>query len=115
MNCCLDHLRHTHRFQPRPLADAEACLASDVDIAEVIVEALEQSERHDALAWALERLPSDDRLLLHLRLSEGLPYERIAELLELKPSTVGTRLFRARARLHGLIVERMQEGAHDLR
>jgi RNA polymerase sigma-70 factor, ECF subfamily len=114
MNCCLDHLRHTHRFQPRPLADAEAWLASDVDIAEVIVEALDQSERHDALAWALERLPSEDRLLLHLRVSEGLPYERIAELLEVKPSTVGTRLFRARARLHGLIVERMQEGARDL-
>jgi RNA polymerase sigma-70 factor, ECF subfamily len=115
MNCCLDHLRHTRRFHARPLADADAWLASDVDVAEVIVEALEQSERHDALAWALERLPSDDRLLLHLRLSEGLAYERIAELLEVKPSTVGTRLFRARARLHGLIVERMQEGTRDLR
>jgi RNA polymerase sigma-70 factor, ECF subfamily len=115
MNCCLDHLRHTQRFHPRPLEETEASLASDVDVAEVIVEALEQSERHGALAWALERLPSDDRLLLHLRLGEGLPYERIAELLGVKSSTVGTRLFRARARLHGLIVERMQEGARDLR
>jgi len=115
MNCCLDQLRATHRFQPRPLAEAEAWLASDVDVADVIVDALEQTERHDALAWALERLPSDDRLVLHLRLSEGLPYERIAELLAVKPATVGTRLFRARARLHGLIVERIQEGAHDLR
>jgi RNA polymerase sigma-70 factor (ECF subfamily) len=115
MNCCLDQLRATHRYRPRPLAEAEAWLASDVDVAEVIVEAFEQSERHSALAWALEQLPSDDRLLLHLRLGEGLPYERIAELLGVKPSTVGTRLFRARARLHGLIVERMQEGARDLR
>jgi RNA polymerase sigma-70 factor (ECF subfamily) len=115
MNCSLDHIRHTRRFQPGPLADAEAWLAADVDVAEVIVEALEQSERRSALAWALERLPSDDRLLLHLRLGEGLRYERIAELLGVKPSTVGTRLFRARARLHGLIVERMHEGARDLR
>jgi RNA polymerase sigma-70 factor (ECF subfamily) len=115
MNCCLDHLRHAHRFHARPLAEADAWLASDVDVAEVTVEALEQSERHGALAWALERLPSDDRLLLHLRLGEGLPYERIAELLAVKPSTVGTCLFRARARLHGLIVEPMQEGARDLR
>jgi RNA polymerase sigma-70 factor (ECF subfamily) len=115
MNCCLDHLRRTHRFHPRPLAEADAWLASDMDVAEVIAEALEQSERHGALAWALERLPRDDRLLLHLRLGEGLPYERIAELLGVKSSTVGTRLYRARARLHGLIVERMQEGARDLR
>jgi len=115
MNCCLDHLRHTHRFQPRPLEDAEASLASDLDVAEVVVEALEQTERDAALAWALARLPSDDRLLLHLRLGEGLPYERIAELLGIKSSTVGTRLFRARARLHGLIGERLREGTRELR
>jgi RNA polymerase sigma-70 factor (ECF subfamily) len=115
MNCCLDQLRASHRFQPRPLAEADAWLASEVDVAEVIVESLDQSDRHGALVWALERLPSDDRLLLHLRLGEGLPYERIAELLGVKPATVGTRLFRARARLHGLIAERIQEGAHDLR
>lgn len=48
MNCCLDHLRHTHRFHARPLADADACLASDMDVAEVTVEALEESERSAA-------------------------------------------------------------------
>jgi RNA polymerase sigma-70 factor, ECF subfamily len=115
MNCCLDHLRHTHRVHPRPLDESDASFASDVDVAEVVVDALEQTERHDALAWALERLPSDDRLLLHLRLGERLPYDRIAELLGVKSSTVGTRLFRARARLHGLISARMAEGARDLR
>jgi RNA polymerase sigma-70 factor, ECF subfamily len=115
MNCCLDHLRRAHRFRPRPLDDADASLASDVDVAEVVIEALEQAERAHALAWALERLPSDDRLLLHLRLGERLPYERIAELLGVKSSTVGTRLFRARARLHRLIARRMEAGARDLR
>src|SRR5260370_143166 len=50
MNCSLDHLRHTQRFQPEPLADAEAWLAADVDVAEGIVEALAQSARRRALA-----------------------------------------------------------------
>jgi RNA polymerase sigma-70 factor (ECF subfamily) len=115
MNCCLDHLRRTQRFRPLPLDDVDTSLATDADVAEDVVEALQRSERHGALTWALERLPSDDRLVLHLRLGEGLSYEAIADLLGVKSSTVGTRLFRARARLHGLVTGRMREATHDVR
>ena len=115
MNCCLDHLRHTRRFQPLPLEAVEPSLPVDEDVGETVVEALDQAARRDALAWALERLPSEDRLLLHLRLREGLSYERMAELLEIQPATVGTRLFRVRARLHRLIVERLKEGTREVR
>ena len=115
MSCCLDQLRHTRRFQPLPLEAVEPSLPRDEDVGETVVEELDQAARRDALAWALERLPSEDRLLLHLRVREGLSYERMAELLEIQPATVGTRLFRVRARLHRLIVERLKEGTHEVR
>ena len=111
MNLCYDHLRRAERFRPLPLQEVESTLPSEDDLAETVEVEAEQTARRAALAWALERLPTDDRLLLHLRVGEELPYERIAELCELNPRTVGTRLFRARARLHALVVERLQEAA----
>ena len=37
------------------------------------------------LAWALERLPAEDWLVLHLRVGEGLGYGAIADLLGVQP------------------------------
>lgn len=115
MNCCLDHLRHTRRFQPLPLDAVESGCPVGEDVADTVVDALDQAARRGALAWALEHLPSEDRLLLHLRVGEGLSYERIAELLGTKPATVGTRLYRARMRLHELVIERLREASHEVR
>src|SRR5260370_8352947 len=114
MNCCLDHLRRTQRFRALQVDDADMSWATHADMAEDVVEALERSERHGALTWALERLPSDDRLVLHLRLGDGLSYEAIADLLGVKSSTVGTRLFRARAPLPGLLTARTWHAQHAL-
>ena len=114
-NCCLDHLRHTRRFQPLPLDAIDSSFPADEDVGETVVDALDQAARREALAWALDRVPSEDRLLLHLRVGEGLSYQRIAELLGTKPATVGTRLYRARSRLHQLVAERLKELSHELR
>jgi len=84
-------------------------------VAETVTEGDELSERRAALAWALERLPSEDRLILLLRTAEERSYEEIGALLGLNIKTVGTRLFRARARLHGLIQQRLGGRSDDLR
>jgi RNA polymerase sigma-70 factor (ECF subfamily) len=115
MNACFDELRRTRRFRPLPLRDVETTLAASEDVAEAVVEEAEQEARRHALEWAMERLPSEDRLLLHLRVSEDLGYDAIAELLAVKSTTVGTRLYRVRARLHALVVRRLAEGMHGVR
>ncbi len=114
INQCLDHLRRKARFHPVPLDDVEWAAGSDQDIAETIVEADERDRRREALAWALEQLPSEDRLILHLRVGEERSYEEISELLGINGRTVGTRLYRARVRPHHLITARLEHG-HDLR
>jgi RNA polymerase sigma factor (sigma-70 family) len=115
VNLCLDHLRRVGRFRPLPLDEVAPVVAGDCDVAELVESTLEQDARRDALAWALERLSSEDRLLLHLRVAEELSYEAIAELLGTNAVTVGTRLYRARARLHGLVMRRLEEGGRGLR
>ena len=114
INQCLDHLRRSARFRPLPLDDLEWAAGGDDDIAETVVEADERDRRREALAWALEQLPSEDRLILHLRVGEERSYEEIGALLGINSRTAGTRLYRARARLHHLITARLEHG-HDLR
>src|SRR3989442_1738610 len=72
-------------------------------MAERIVHLLDAQERHRAVAEAIQRLPGEDRHLLQLRVGEDLSYDEIGQLLAIEPSTVATRLFRARGRLRALM------------
>lgn len=114
MNLCLDHLRRSNRFQPVPLDDVESSLPSTDDVAEQVATAAELASRREALTWAIERTPTEDRLLLNLRVGENRSYESIAEILQINPITVGTRLYRARARLQ-LVDWRLEEVEHGVR
>src|SRR5947208_1522576 len=105
VNVCLDELRRSARFRPLPLEAVEWTLATDDEVDERVAEGEEQEERRAALAWALAELPSEDRLILSLRTGEERSYEEIGEVLGLNVRTVGTRLYRARARLHALVME----------
>jgi RNA polymerase sigma-70 factor (ECF subfamily) len=112
-NLCLDHLRQAGRFRTVPLEDD--ALIVDTSEAAGPADQAERRERAEALQWALDELPSEYRLILALRISEGLSYGEIAAQLGLSPTTVGTRLFRARERLRRLLAERLGEGSNDLR
>lgn len=114
VNLCLDELRRTARFRPLPLDD-DAWEDEAADPSDMIAQRDESLARREALAWALERLPSEERLLLHLRTIDERSYDEIAHTLGINARTVGTRLFRARARLRHLVSERMEEPAHDMR
>jgi RNA polymerase sigma-70 factor, ECF subfamily len=115
INACLDHQRRVSRFQSLPLDEAAWPADRCDDPAEQVADAAERADRRAALDWALARLPDEDRLLLHLRVGEERTYDEIAELLQLNSRTVGTRLYRARARLHRLIVQHLGGDGDDLR
>lgn len=112
-NLCLDHLRKAVRFRPLPLEDLAATVPGEDDVAEMVVGAAEREELRLALKRALAELPSEDRLLLAMRVGDQLSYAEIADLLSLNPSTVGTRLYRARARLHRLVSRYLKQDVED--
>ncbi len=56
---------------------------------------------------------AEDLALLALRVGEEWSYERIATELHLNIKTVGTRLFRARAKLHRLVSQQLRERGRD--
>ena len=68
---------------------------------------LEQSEDAELVREAMDELPVEFREILTLRHLEGLSYKEIADIAQLAPGTVMSRLARARARLKQGLVARI--------
>lgn len=66
-----------------------------------------QAEDRRLLLQALARLPADQQMLLELHYWEGLPAAELSVVFDVEPTTVRTRLHRARERLRGAI-ERLE-------
>src|SRR5438128_4880321 len=60
---------------------------------------LEHSENAELIKEAMDELPAEFCELLALRHQEGLSYKEIADIAQIPPGTVMTRLARARAKL----------------
>lgn len=60
---------------------------------------LEQKELEQAIDAAIQSLPENQRLAVSLRRHEDMPYEEIAEVLNMSLSAVKSLLFRARGEL----------------
>jgi len=65
--------------------------------------ALMSSEAREVIENAIAKLPEEQRVVLHLRLREGLTHEEIAKIVKAPPATVTSRLFLARKKLELLL------------
>ena len=68
---------------------------------------LEHSENAELIKEAMDELPTEFREILALRHQEGLSYKEIAELAQIPPGTVMSRLARARAKLREYLSARI--------
>ena len=65
--------------------------------------ALMSSEAREVIENAIAQLPEEQRVVLHLRLRDGLTHEEIAKIVKVPPATVTSRLFLARKKLERLL------------
>jgi len=70
---------------------------------------LEHSEDSDLIRQAMDELPAEFREILVLRHQEGLSYKEIADIVQIPPGTVMSRLARARAKLKEYLAARMSK------
>ena len=68
---------------------------------------LEQSEDAELIKVAMDELPAEFREILALRHQEGLSYKEIADIAQIPPGTVMSRLARARAKLKECLAARI--------
>ena len=77
--------------------DEEIHAASDESASPAII--LEHAEDAERVTKAMDELPAEFREILVLRHQEGLSYKEIADIAQIPPGTVMSRLARARAKL----------------
>lgn len=100
VNTAISRLR---RFSP-PQIEWEALERAPAPLADPEAAALRRLAE-DEIARALDQLSEGHRLVVVLRYYNGLSCEEIADLLDLPPGTVGSRLFNARQRLRALLAD----------
>jgi len=96
-NVCIDHLR---RLRWRRIF-----VPFTREHEQVSVEEPEEGSRTSAFEAALLQLPAEQREIIGLLRERDWSYEELAEITNSSVSAVGTRLFRARARLRKLLKE----------
>lgn len=97
----LEHLR-TKTRRESPIKPLESSIR---DLATGPSSSLRREESHDRLREALQSLPIDQQIALELRYWHGLEALEIAEIQQVTPATVRTRLHRARHSLMSLMGE----------
>jgi RNA polymerase sigma-70 factor (ECF subfamily) len=70
---------------------------------------LEHSEDAQVIKEAMDYLPAEFREIMVLRHQEGLSYKEIADIAQILPGTVMSRLARARAKLKEYLAARMSK------
>lgn len=100
VNHCRDHLK---RSAPLPVALAEDQLADTAAPEDAERERRRQRTQEERASATLQnllsRLPEKHRRILVMRELEGMSYEEIGDVLQIRPGTVRSRLNRARAGL----------------
>lgn len=106
-NACIDILRKRKETVPLDAGDAgegEAAVRTEIpDERFDPVAVLEKTDLRRRVRAAVTLLPEEFKAPLLLREFEGLSYAEIAEVLELDPGTVRTRIFRARKKLCAIL------------
>ena len=69
---------------------------------------VEAAHAHALLEHAIDALPENFRMVFVLRVVEGLDVRETAESLEINPTTVRTRLFRAQRQLRADLAQRLR-------
>jgi RNA polymerase sigma-70 factor (ECF subfamily) len=67
---------------------------------------LEHTEDSELIREAMDQLPAEFREILTLRHQEGLSYKEMADIVQIPPGTVMSRLARARAKLKEYLAAR---------
>ena len=70
-----------------------------------------KKERQKAVTEAIRKLPDEARNIIILREFRGLSYEELADVLDLEPGTVKSRLNRAKQKLKEILLESLEQNS----
>lgn len=106
-NLARDYLRKIRRYQfvslDEPVGENSNIIDFYREPDEKKMTSLEEKEMRQVVRVAIDQLPQDQRMAILLSHFEHMSYKDIARVLNCQKGTVKSRIFRARARLKGLL------------
>lgn len=111
-NYCFDVLKK-RRLDVISISSSKPRERGDIDLPapqDSPIESMDRRELAAFLAYAVDQLPEEQRVVFVLREYEDLNYPEIAEILELSEGTVKSRLYRAKESLRVRLAPYLREG-----
>jgi RNA polymerase sigma-70 factor (ECF subfamily) len=103
VTCVLSACMDLHRWSRRQRRALERLAITGRDDVDTTADRVVLDAEHEAVAAAFSRLDEDCRLMLHLRVIEGVPVREVAERLIIAEGTVKSRCARCLEKLDQLL------------
>ena len=97
----LNYIKHINKFKTVELSEAENELADRHSLEEYIFE----NEMKQKVNEAIEELPEEMKISVHLVYFEGLSYDETAKILKKNKKQIDNLLYRAKGRLRTILGE----------
>ncbi len=116
VNKAKDYFRKKARISKMSLENLREGLHVEEDEIRRKEKEVDEEQKRKLIYQCLQTLPQKHQVVLTLRDIQGLPYEKIADILSISPGTVDSRLHRARKMLRKKLTPFLSKkgGSHEL-
>ena len=105
-NTCLDRIKMNSKFNND--VEINDVTSNEIFQAENIFDSLENKERSVIVQECMNKLPEDERIIMHLFYFEELSLKEIVDVVSLSEGNIKVKLFRARKKLVTIFKESVE-------
>jgi RNA polymerase sigma-70 factor (ECF subfamily) len=105
-NTCLDRIKKNSKYNNN--VEINEITSNEISHTESIFDSLENKERSIIVKQCMDKLPEDERIIIHLFYFEELNLKEIVEIVSVTEGNVKVKLFRARKKLFSIFKESVE-------
>ncbi|PHR74096.1 MAG: RNA polymerase [Lutibacter sp.] len=105
-NTCLDRIKKNSKYNND--VEINDITSNEIFQVENIFDSLENKERSIIIKECMDKLPEDERIIMHLFYFEELSLKEIVDIVSVNEGNVKVKLFRARKKLFSIFKESVE-------
>ncbi|MFT4644917.1 MAG: RNA polymerase sigma factor (sigma-70 family) [bacterium] len=105
-NTCLDRIKKNTKYNSN--VEINDVTSNEIFQAENIFDSLENKERSEIIQECMNRLPEDERIIIHLFYFEELSLKEIIDVVSMSEGNLKVKLYRARKKLFTIFKESVE-------
>jgi RNA polymerase sigma-70 factor (ECF subfamily) len=105
-NTCLDRIKKNRKYNNN--VEINDATSNEIFHAESIFDSLENKERSEIIQECMDKLPEDERAIIHLFYFEELSLKEIIEVVSISEGNLKVKLYRARKKLFSIFKESVE-------